>query len=793
MRAQAGEVAAEARRIRIRGLVQGVGFRPAIWRQARALGLRGAISNDGEGVLLVLEGPPLQLDRLVRGLVAAAPPLARIDAIEQAPAAFTGVAELVIAPSAAGPLHTWITPDAALCVACRQDVLDPFDRRYRYPFTNCTECGPRFSIVRAMPYDRDNTSMAGFTMCRACRAEYDDPSDRRFHAQPNACHACGPKVTLRRMDGRALELSAHTMLDVADAAGSLLQKGEIVAIKGLGGFHLACDATNPATVARLRARKRRDAKPFALMVRDLDVARRYCVLSDAEAALLADPAAPIVLLSAADERLPEAVAPGLATLGVMLPYTPLHLLILRRLARPVVMTSGNLADEPQCSEDADALARLAGIADYVLLHDRPIVNRIDDSVIRVAAGSPCLLRRARGFAPEPLPLPAGLAEAPPLLAMGGELKAAFCLTRDGQAILSPHLGDLEDARSWADYERQLGLFAELFAHRAAAIANDMHPGYRSSALGRRLAAERGLPLIEVQHHHAHIAACLAEHGVPLDAPPALGVALDGLGYGADGTLWGGEFLLADYRGFERLGTFKPVAMIGGAQAVRAPWRSLYAHLMAELGWQRFAMNYRELALFAQLDTKPRATLDAMLARGLNCPLASSAGRLFDAVAAAIGLCFEQAAYEGQAAMALEAAVDPTALDGEDELLAYPFAIPRLSDRGLPYIEPLAMWEALLGDLILATPPGVIAARFHRGLAKAIAGMVAKLVQQPGRAPVRQVVLTGGVFQNRILLEQCVARLAPLGLELLIPSRVPANDGGLALGQAAIAAARLGTR
>jgi hydrogenase maturation protein HypF len=424
----------------------------------------------------------------------------------------------------------------------------------------------------------------------------------------------------------------------------------------------------------------------------------------------------------------------------------------------------------------------------VLLHDRAFLNRVDESIVRMDAGAPRVMRRARGLAPEPLKLPPGFEDSPPVLAMGGELKAAFCLIKDGQAILSPHQGDLENAETQADYRRQLDLFADLFEHRPDAIAVDLHPDYVSTRLGAARAGDGGL--IQVQHHHAHIASCLAENGVPLNSGPVLGVALDGLGYGDDGTLWGGEFLLADYRGFERLATFKPVAMLGGDAAAREPWRNLYAHLMAEMGWTRFAMNYRELDVFRFLDAKPRKILDAMLSKRLNCPLASSAGRLFDAVAAAIGLCSEQVAFEGQAALALEAAVDREAVDSEDELLAYPFTIPRLAGRGLPYIEPLAMWDAVLGDLVLETPPGVIAARFHRGLAKVIAGMAAKLIQRPEGTRIDRVALSGGVFQNRVLLEQTLARLAPLDLEILTQSRVPANDGGLALGQASIAAARL---
>jgi hydrogenase maturation protein HypF len=455
-----------------------------------------------------------------------------------------------------------------------------------------------------------------------------------------------------------------------------------------------------------------------------------------------------------------------------------------------VLTSGNLSDEPQCIDDDAAMQRLGGIAEFRLTHNRPIAQRVDDSVVKVMAGVPRLLRRARGYAPAPLRLPAGFENAPQVLAYGGELKNTFCLVRDGQAILSQHIGDLENALTQADYRHNLALYETLYAHRPQLLACDLHPEYLSSKLAREQSAQRHLSLIETQHHHAHIAACLAENNIALQAAPVLGVALDGLGFGTDGTLWGGEFLLADYRGFKRLACFKPVALLGGTQAIREPWRNTYAHLMAELGWARLVMNYGELELLAFLETKPRSVLDGMLKHGVNSPLASSCGRLFDAVAAAIGLCREQAAYEGQGAVELEAIVDEDTLHHEDELLAYPFAIPRLPHSGLPYIEPLAMWSALLGDLILQTPAPVMAARFHKGLAKVIVQMIDKLSRyECGAEPVRTVALSGGVFQNKILLEQVTQRLQPLEYNVLTHRQTPGNDGGLSLGQAVIAAAR----
>jgi hydrogenase maturation protein HypF len=779
--------------IRVRGIVQGVGFRPAVWRLATACGLTGRVRNDSAGVLIEAEGSDAAIERFLARLSAEAPPLARIDAIERAPLSGPlGAASFEIAASRAGTMTTAVAADAAICSDCRAEILSPFERRYRYPFANCTHCGPRFSIVERVPYDRALTTMAPFAMCPACAAEYAAPSDRRFHAQPIACHACGPRASIVRFDGRAISFEQHSMLDDVDAAGSLIAKGEIVAIKGLGGYHLACDATRADVVARLRAGKRRSNKPFALMARDLDVIGRFCRVSQAEQRLLEGPEAPIVVLEASgSERLPDAIAPGLGTLGFMLPYTPLHTLMLRRLARPVVMTSGNVSDEPQVTDDAEARAKLASIAAHALVHDRRIANRVDDSVVRVMAGAPRLLRRARGYAPATIALPRGFEAAPDLLAFGGELKATFCLVKNGAAILSQHQGDLEELAAFEDYQANLRLYGEMFEHRPQLLVADRHPEYLSRKLALEMGAARGLPVVDAQHHHAHIASCLAENGRALDAPAVIGVALDGVGFGEDGAIWGGEFLLADYRSCERLGTFKPVAMLGGAQAVREPWRNTYAHLMAEIGWPRFDMNYRELDLYAFLAARPRATLDRMLQTSMNSPLASSCGRLFDAVAAAVGLARASATFEGEGAMLLEAAVDETALRNEDEELAYPFSIPRLKGSGLPYIEPVAMWQALLGDMVLRTPVPIMAARFHRGLAKVIAAMVEKLATASAgdASPIDTVALSGGCFQNRVLLEETERRLCAAGFNVLMHAQVPAGDGGLALGQAAIAAAR----
>lgn len=788
-----GELAHGAVEIRVRGRVQGVGFRPLVWRHARELGLGGSVSNFSGGVLIRAAGPGSSIAELIARIGAEPPPLASVEGIECTPCAGDLPAVFEITSSKRDNCDTEIAPDAVICVKCAEDVLDPFSRRYRYPFTTCTDCGPRLSVIRGVPYDRATTSMAAFDLCPTCAAEYADPADRRFHAETTACHACGPRVRLIRFDGRAVSFDQTSMLDDVDGALGLIQKGEIVAIKGLGGYQLACDATRADSVARLRAAKHRDRKPFALMARDLDIIRRYCNVSPAEEAALTSPAAPIVLLEAnGAQRLPAAIAPGLDTFGFMLPTTPLHVLLLRRMSRPVVMTSGNRSSEPQITDDGEARERLVAIAPFALVHDRDIVNRVDDSVVRVVACEARVMRRSRGFAPAPVCLPAGFADAPPVLAAGGDLKSAFCMVRNGQAVLSQHIGDLDEPGTLCDFERMQRLYRQMLDFTPTAIARDLHPGYRSCRIAARIAEQEGVQLLDIQHHHAHVASCLAENGRELNAPRILGIALDGLGFGEHGEIWGGEFLLADYREFQRLGTFKPVAMPGGDRASREPWRNLYAHLMAEMGWTAFHMNFAELAVHGALAAKPRAVIDAMLRERVNAPLASSCGRLFDAAAAAMGLCFEEQAYEGEAAALLEAAVDRVALTVEDENLSYPFTIPRLEGSGLPYIEPLAVWNAILGDLILGASVGVMAARFHRGLARAIATMAAKLAARDSECGPRfdTVALTGGCFNNRILLECVADRLDAAGFRVLTHRHVPSGDGGLALGQAAVASAQL---
>ena len=774
-------------RLRVRGIVQGVGFRPGTLKLARQFAIVGNVRNEGTAVVIEAFGPASALEAFTGAVATLRRGGARVDALDHEPLAVAAMLPeaFVITHSADAAPGMGIAPDWASCEACVAETLDPFARRYRYPFTACTDCGQRLTVFERTPYDRSNTTLSSFPLCAECAVEYASADDRRFHAQAVACHRCGPRAKLARMDGRAFALDVLTALDDVDATTTLINRGEIVLVKGLGGYQLACDATSEGTVTQLRALKRREAKPFALMLRDLAMVREHCELDEVSAAALSGPEAPIVLLPRREGAPPLAsgIAPGLATLGVMLPNTPLHHLLMRRRRAPIVLTSGNLSDEPQAIELEQARERFGIGVGYVLDHNRAIARRVDDSVGRTIAGAFRVMRRARGFAPAPLPLPTGFDTQRQVLALGGDLKNTFALLRDGQGVLSQHIGDLHDAACRADYERALTDYLDYYRFTPDIVVCDRHPGYAATQLAQQRFGDR---VQAVGHHHAHIAACLGEHGRPRLAPKVLGIALDGIGYGEDGALWGGEFLHCDYATCERVGTFKPVALIGGDLAAREPWRNTYAQIMGEMGWSRFASNYDELELFAFLAAKPRAVLDQMLASGTNAPCASSAGRLFDAVAAAIGVCRERVAYEGEAAIRMEGLIAADDLN-EDGALDYPFAIPRLDKgRGLPYIEPLAMWQALLGDLVLNTPPARIAARFHRGLAGVIVRMAGKLAE---KFEIDAVALSGGVFQNRILTEHVVAGLEAANLRALLPRQLPANDGGLAWGQALIALAR----
>jgi hydrogenase maturation protein HypF len=729
--------------IRVRGQVQGVGFRPFIWQLAREFGLRGRVWNDPAGVGIEAFGG--ELDAFVAAISARAPKLARVDAVEVAGFAGDLPEGFEIAESRGRGAETRVTPDAATCPDCAAEIRGE-GRRKGYAFTNCTHCGPRFTILRGLPYDRAQTTMAAFPMCPDCRAEYGDPGDRRFHAQPVACPVCGPRLWLE-VAGCAVPG------DPVARAVERLRAGEVLAVKGLGGFHLASDAANAAAVALLRDRKRRMSKPLALMGHEAALAR-VAVLGEADLALMRDPAAPIVLV-ASRGVLPEAVAPGMAELGVMLPYTPLHHLLLDAFGGVLVMTSGNLSGEPQVVGNDEAREKLSGFADAFLCHDRAIARRLDDSVER--ASPPMVLRRARGRVPGTLPLPVGFEGAPQVLALGGQMKGAICLLKNGQALLGHHLGDLDDALCAEEFGKAVADYSALFDHRAEVVAVDAHPGYRATMTGR----EMGLPVAEVFHHHAHLASCLAENNWPLGGGPVAGIVLDGTGLGPDGTIWGGELLLGDYLGFERRGWLKPVPLPGGDRAAREPWRNALVRLdqagLADWADQLFA-------------GQPREVLRQAVAKGINAPMASSAGRLFDGFAAVLGICPGAQSYEGEAAMRLEAIAA-----GQGGLR---FAV----DGGV--IDPAPIWGEVRAAQAQGVPSAQLAWGFHVGLAEAFATLARGLVQ---RGEAKAVVLSGGCFQNALLHRLMVQALGEV--PVLVHRVTPANDGGLALGQAVIAAAR----
>lgn len=755
----------ERLRVAIRGAVQGVGFRPFVFRLARDLDLDGWVLNSPQGVLVEVEGEHERLERCLRRLSDELPPRSVIHGLESTwldPVPYAGFA--IRESRHDGAAIALVLPDIATCDACRAELFEAGNRRYRYPFTNCTNCGPRFSIIHSMPYDRARTSMRGFTMCPACEREYHDPGDRRFHAQPNACPVCGPQLALWDGDGRGLAARDEALLEAAAA----VRAGQIVAVKGLGGFQLLVDAANHQAVARLRLRKHREEKPFALMYGRLAEVGAACEVSEAEARLLTAPEAPIVLLrrrSMGEGGVAPEVAPGNPYLGVMLPCTPLHHLLLAEIGRPVVATSGNVSDEPMCIDEREALTRLAGVADVFLVHDRPIVRHVDDSIVRVMLGRELVTRRARGYAP----LPVRLREvAPPIVAVGGHLKNTVAMTAGANVFISQHIGDLESQPSNDAFLEVLSSLESLYQVTPIAVAADLHPDYASTRYARAL----NLPLAQVQHHFAHVASCMAEND--LDGP-VLGVSWDGTGYGTDGTVWGGEFLRTTGDGFDRIGCLRPFRLPGGERAIREPRRSAMGVLYAMMG----ARLEESDVLSEAFTPAERRLLLRALSRGVNAPVTTSAGRLFDAVASLAGLR-QQTSFEGQAALELECAVD------EPEAGRYAFEITRDGARLAPvegWAAPdhVADWEPMIREILAdadrGVRPGVIAARLHTTLADII-------VEMAVRAGEPRVVLTGGCFQNRVLTERAVGGLRRAGFAPYWHQRVPPNDGGLSLGQIA---------
>jgi hydrogenase maturation protein HypF len=757
----------EGRRIALTGTVQGVGFRPFVYRLAHEAGVTGRVRNDAGGVTIEAFGSAAALEAFVARLRTDGPPAAVIEALSAERIAPEPVAGFeIVASGGVAERRVAIPPDLGLCADCARELADRADRRHGYPFTNCTNCGPRFTIALGVPYDRPATTMAGFRMCADCTREYGDALDRRFHAQPNACPACGPRVAL--LDGSGAPSAAPgAAADPIGALGRALAEGAVAAVKGIGGYHLACDATSSEAVRTLRLRKRREEKPLAVMVRSLDEARALAELGPAEEALLASVERPIVLCRRRpDAPLAPELAPGSPLVGLMLPYAPLHPLLLAAAGRPLVMTSGNLSDEPIAFEDGEALRRLGPIAELFLVHDRPIASRCDDSVTRAVAGRPLVMRRSRGFVPRPVRLARRFRA--PVLGAGAQLKNTFCLGRGDEATLGPHVGDLDDLETYASYEAAIARLEAFLAVRPELLACDLHPLYLSTRYARERARALGAPLVEVQHHHAHAAAAIAEHG--LDGP-VLALAWDGTGLGADGTAWGGELLVVEQeRGrFERLATFRPLPLAGGDKAVREPWRIALAALLDAFGEDA---PVDALPVFRGVPPAELAVVRRMLAAGVNAPRAHGVGRAFDA-AGALALDRPVARFEGQVALALDAAAAPGGAP-------YPFDVDAAAP--VPELDLRATWRAVAGDLLAGRAAGEVSGRFHETLAEAGAALVRRAARERGRLP---VVLTGGCFQNARLAEGILGRLGG-SFEVYPHAQVPPGDGGIALGQAVVA-------
>ncbi len=749
-------------RLTFTGRVQGVGFRPTVFRLATSQGLSGFVMNSPAGVVAEIEGDPVAVSSFADEFRARPPRQARVDRVTAEEIAALGDHGFRIVPSQrSGDLVVGFPPDLATCEDCVRELLDPSDRRHRYPFINCTNCGPRFTIVRELPYDRAKTSMDSFALCPACRAEYENPADRRFDAQPNACAVCGPALQLISKDGPVVEGS-----DPVHETAELLKRGAILAIKSLGGYHLACDARSDGAVRTLRERKGRPHKPLAVMFASLEELRGCAEVSAREQEELLDPAAPVVVLTRrGDATLSSLISPDTNDLGAFLPYTPLHHLLLSEIS-PLVMTSGNLSEEPIAKDEIELRRILGRIADYALVHDRPILRRCDDSVIRIAGNERTFLRRSRGWVPGSVDLPLS---GPPVLACGAELKNTFCLTRGDQAFLSQHIGDLVEYPSYEFFSEAAADLAKLLQIRPRIVAHDLHPGYESTRFAQKYDADTR---IAVQHHHAHIASCMVEHGI---TEPVIGVAFDGTGYGPDETVWGGEFLVADLRDFRRAGHLKPYRMPGGDEAIRHPARMALSVLIAELGDEAERLA---AALLPSVSSDERAVLVRLVSEGLHAPWTSSAGRLFDAVSALAGLC-DTISYEGQAAIRLQTAA------GEGRGEPYDWEIRRGPGPLVLSFGPAV--RQIVAAVQAGTAKSEIAARFHRAVAAGAAEMCDALRSSEG---LDKVVLSGGVFQNDLLLGRLRDELNERGFRVYCHRAVPTNDGGIALGQAAVALARV---
>ena len=781
MALQRGKELIHRRQHTIQGIVQGVGFRPFVYRLAHELNLTGWVRNTTAGVEIEIQGEDAALEAFECALQNDLPPLALVTSHSRSDIPVGDEGSFAILPSGDGASNIQIAPDSAICSDCLRELFDPADRRYRYPFITCTNCGPRYSIITGTPYDRPKTTMAGFPLCPDCLSEYQNPLDRRFHAQPIACHVCGPQVSLLKSPSPPLPLLGRDFdsftrrgevgrgEDAISMAVERLKSGAIIAIKGIGGYHLAVDAFNHIAVKRLRERKKRDEKPFAIMTASIEAADELAIMNDMEKRLLSSPEAPVVIVRKRhDTSLSPLVAPNNGWLGLMLPYAPLHELLFHSSFQALVMTSGNISDEPVAFEDHDALTRLAGIADYFLLHNRPIHIRSDDSVLRVFQGKPLFYRRARGYAPRAVRLPFTV---PPLLATGAELKSAICLASGDRAVLSQHIGDLQNIATLDSFSHAVTHLSDILAIKPGVIASDLHPDYLSS----RYAEDSGLPVVQIQHHHAHMASCMAENNLDGDV---IGVIFDGTGYGPDNTIWGGEFLVGGYSNFHRAGHFLPVSLPGGDAAIREPWRMALSYLHKALGDAAFELD---LPLTRFLPENERRLFAQMLKRGINAPLTSSCGRLFDAVAALLNIR-HHVSYDGQGAIELEALAEEAA---NEATKSYPYKI--LFKTGAPFqLDFSSIFTEILADINAAVSSATIAYRFHQTVAAAATEVCMNI---SGETSLDRIILSGGVFQNRLLSEMIYTALTSKGLHVFTHRLVPPNDGGIALGQAAITGKR----
>jgi len=752
-------------KIRVNGVVQGVGFRPFVHRLAHEHNLKGWVRNTSGNVEIEAEGDEKTLLSFLDNLETQAPPMAHIEKVEATYHSAKYYTEFEIRESLIQEgKYQLVSPDIATCEDCKHEIFRPADRRFHYPFTNCTNCGPRFTIIEDVPYDRPKTTMRQFVMCPQCQQEYDDPLDRRFHAQPNACPECGPSLEIVDYEGNPIETG-----DAIEVASSLLKSGKILAIRGLGGFHLACDATNGEAINLLRVRKRRPSKPLAVMMATIKEIEQHCSLTPEEQKLLESPQCPIVLLMWKYNlsNISPSVAPNIKYLGVMLPYTPLHHLLLREAGLPLVMTSGNFSEEPIARDNDEALRRLNGIADYFLLHNRDIYARYDDSVY-IAGDKPQAIRRARSYAPYPIFLPY---HSKQILACGAEEKNTFCLTKEEHAFLSQHIGDMENEDTLEHFEDSIELYKKLFRVEPEIIAYDIHPEYLSTKYARKAGAELGLILVPVQHHHAHIVSCMVENKVE---GPVIGAAFDGTGYGSDGNIWGGEFLLADWHHYRRAGHLEYVPLPGGAAAIKKPYRMALSYLYTLLG-EDFPLDGLPIDKFSTVELD---VIKQQLKRRINSPLTSSAGRLFDAVSALVGVRGE-IDYEAQAAIELEM-VAPDEVDGLSAE-SYPFSI--TENRGMREVKLANLLTAIVQDIRDGIPVPAISLKFHSTMAQVIASMCKSIASETG---INQVALSGGVFQNRLLQKLAIGALQKNGLNVLTHHLVPCNDGGISLGQAVIA-------